>query len=393
MKIYFKNRSSANALICSLYFWQYTLLLPFMIFMPPTLVVAVFSGFIFMISIFINFRGVKFCKKNFLLLIFVLLLFLFKYIEYPDSYEIILERLFSFITIGLVSLLIGNMPFQLEELESYFLKFSKICFGLIFWIPFFQNFYGRIGYMRFGYAMLPISCILLYQFINEKDGIQKYKYLFLYLISIAELFIWGARGSFVAHMLFVVLVVFFDKSLNAKWMRKIILLGSTVLIIFFESIVRFVWNLFRVLGISAYSVNKLVMQLYQGVEAASSGRDTIWSKALDVVNSHPFVGGRMDYIQIEMGYDYYHNILLEIGADFGLIVLAFFLVYVFFMFKNCIWKRTQREMILIVLFAVAFGRLFFSSTFWKRPEFWILLSIYHSKVLKAEKQEVVEEGK
>ena len=100
----------------------------------------------------------------------------------------------------------------------------------------------------------------------------------------------------------------------------------------------------------------------------------MYSKALEKIKLSPWIGNPMSLD--ETGGEYAHNLFLQVGEDLGviaIIVLVFFLLYA--LYKIVTEKYTFEERMLIaVLFSTSIGRLLFSSTLWRRPEFWMLVS-------------------
>ena len=77
-----------------------------------------------------------------------------------------------------------------------------------------------------------------------------------------------------------------------------------------------------------------------------------------------------------MGGLYPHNILLEIAVEFGILgILIFSIILV-----TIIIKLFRLDLFSFfpyaALFSICFGRLMVSSTFWSRPEFWLIVSVF-----------------
>ena len=132
------------------------------------------------------------------------------------------------------------------------------------------------------------------------------------------------------------------------------------------------------IGIGSYAIAKYRMQMRGGWEFASSGRAARYSRAIDSIKEHPWFGNSLED-SLQDG-EYVHNLFLQVGQDLGVIILIAFVVLLLFICFRMLSKNTVQDnkIVLCILFSISIGRLLFSSTLWKRPEFWLMLFFYFS---------------
>lgn len=254
---------------------------------------------------------------------------------------------------------------------------------------FFENLIIKSsGYMAFGYHLLPVIIIYIYFFIKYK------KYLTLLLIAINSflLIIYGNRGASLSLIIFLILSYFiFNKNKYTKILM--IFLSSNFLLVSFiykNTIKNFLINIslffLKELNIRSYFLSKLILFLNKGLASSSSGRNIIYSNAIELGNQNWLLGngiGKFRYI-----YETYpHNIFLEIYVQFGslgIIILCYFFYKVLYL----LLKDKINKELLLLLFILAIPRLILSSSFWERPEFWGLIGcIRHFNILRKGKNE------
>ena len=251
-------------------------------------------------------------------------------------------------------------------------KISAITFVTLCFLP-IGNLDLFDGYMRYGYALLPVVDIFFFKVVEKKE--KRIFNIILYSVALVEMFIFGARGCLFAHALFVFFICFSIYRPQSKLMIKTFI-GGCGLIVFYnlEFILVYLKQAFNNMGYHVYAIDKYLLQLENGFEDASSGRDVLWNDALEVMSQHPFFGG-----DISGRDEYYHNFFLQLGAEFGWIVLILVGIAIIVMIAK-IWKLKDKykKYVFFLIFSIAFGRLLFSSSYWLRPELWLLIGMYFS---------------
>ena len=364
--------SEFNGKLFALFFFQFSILIPFTQFMDIKILVAFVSGIISLLLLLKN-KILVFKKKVLLLYLCLVLLFLVKYLLGQANGEVIL---FSFAYITPVVWLF-LFPFNRSCCVKAMFFLSKINFLLLVTLPFTTGL--AESYMRFGYGMLPsviMSFVELAHYSSEKittiDLKEKCIEIFdliIILIGGLEMLIYGARGSTFAFLLFVVIDYLIFKKVSLLYTCALFLF-SLFLYSNLEFILDYLERITNRLGIFSYAIFKFKAQLMYGFDSASSGRAFLYTHAINEILQYPIFGGTLSTDEV-----YVHNLFLQVGTDFGvfaIIILILFTLYVLYLIgKKDIVK--EEKLLLLIFFSLSYGRLMFSSTIWQRPEFWILV--------------------
>ena len=365
-----ERRMNRNAKIIALFIMQYSFLIPVMQFINSTIVVGVFSMLLLTVLLFTNNLG----SVNWRILAFYSLLVLLFAIKFFLG-EATVSSIGFVVLFTLPAVCLMLFPFDYSVCIDCLVSISRISFCLICLIPFFFDY----NYMRFGYGILPIVIMMYIDLVyrREKNG-KKTKDLFrmidigILVIGFAEMLLYGARGCLVALIIFVAM----DRILINKThiiRNSILFLLVIIIILNIVPILDTVEKIAENLGIYSYSITKFKMQLAGGFEYAASGRVSIYNQSLERIQAHPFFGGMID--MDESGGDYAHNLFLQTAEDFGIpamIILVLFIVYILIVIGQKRGTITEKSL-LMLLFSMSIGRLLFSSTLWRRPEFWMLV--------------------
>lgn len=367
-----------NTIVVLLFLFQQGLLLPFSGFISIQVLMSIFSALL--ISYLIITNSIKININTIIIATIPLALLAFKLpfeppIELEEESSVASRLFLGFLTMGLSGIMIGSLQISNQEFIRIGNKIAWMNFIFIGIIP-FTSMYGfnqntLVEYMRFGYAMLPTVLFSYYALLNSKS----FSNLFLFILSILELIVFGARGSFASFLAFAALYFIFFSNLRRRW--KISL--SVALYIVFLSLSRLIGLMsyaMERLGVSTYSTEKYIA-LIEGEDLAStsSGRDMLYSIAWEKFMDSPIVGTPLNTCKEITGFDYYHNIFLDILANFGIFIFLFFCIFLIVKFYRA-YCSNQKEIqaTFLILFIIPFGRLLLSSSFWLRPEFWLYLS-------------------
>ena len=373
---------NANETLSALYFLQFS----FLVFLSPltsfNAIIAVSSAMLVAMFVLINIRH-RLVIPNpayLVLLLFPVLFIMVKTLCFPQDFDANLGVAIDFVTICAVSLTVGIFPFGTKEFLSKIESYAIPVFVSLMCLP-FLGIAKFGGYMRFGYAMLPI-CNLFLVCLLVQDHKQKCIKACLYLIALFEMVVFGARGALFCHLLFALLYFVFIATNRKYFILKCVLLMIGLILSFnLEPILLFLKTVLNSFGLKTYAINKYILQLNEGVFAASSGRRYLWDIGLNQIKQHPFWGGTLSFKSIasNSSQSYYHNFFIQLAAEFGipLALLAIGLIIKMFV-KVCKYGDNDSKCVFFILFSISFGRLLFSSTYWARPELWLLLGMYCS---------------
>lgn len=377
----FLNKSKASSLIVVVFFFQYGLMIPLTILFGSQLPIVLSTIMLLVFGFLL--KNFFLTKKTFFLFALPLCLLIFKLpFEYETiqsfSYNIIkdgdigAEMIFSFLSIGISGILLGSLKFSYAHFLKLGLIVAWINFIILFFVPFTDLYNEVVNYMKFGYTLLPTVLIsFVFLFINKKKSS-----FILFFISFADMVIFGSRGSLLTFILFALFFIYFNSKVSFKTKLVIVFL-LTFISAFLKSILEFILETAESYSLYSYALIKY-LNLLDGSSLAStsSGRDEIYSSAISRIYSSPFWGSPINSCFVDTGSAYYHNVFLDIIVNFGVIIFVLFLFYILSVIYRVISiKNYSLFTTFFIIFFVSFGRLLVSSSFWQRPEFWLLMGI------------------
>lgn len=371
-------RYQKNNWLLALFIFQFGFLQPICVLLKTQLPVVLFTFFLLGYSVTNNRFSIN--KKAVCIIFTVLLIFVFDLLLFYERVDEILNVLTQFLLKCGPAIYIASLKFDNNNLFEPFEKCALLNFGALCVFPLF-SWQNQIGYMRYGYAMLP-SVIVFYLCVEKYNKMKRFRFLILFGISAIEMILFGNRGTILCFAIFIVLRILYGK-LNYKIKGLLIIGIFFVIYIMMETqmVMNIIDYIYNSLNIQTYSLMKLKKMLLEGISSASSGRDVLYKMAIDVFRKKPIIGNGVAFsFYINNGVAVApHNIVLQLLVEFGMLGLGVFLVfsiymgYKYFMFRN----QTSSDLFVCItmLLAVAFGRLLVSSDLWQRPEFWILITM------------------
>ncbi len=271
-------------------------------------------------------------------------------------------------SIGTLGLLVGSSRIDLRYCERYLKVLMYICFVLsIIYLALIRG--NFLLSMRFGYALLPSTIAFLYFYFKER----KVLYLLLLFLSLVLLMAWGSRGA----LLVIILYLFLNLIKKQNWLLLIVF--SLVIIVSWGFLMQLLEDfLYMVADLTGARKIESLLKLVSGdVEMleASSGRDVLYRHSIQLFMEKPF-GCGVGFWSVDpiMNGLYPHNVFLQIATELGIIGLIVFVVGLIITIVRLFRLQNDAFLFLGMLFSIVFGRLLVSSTFWERPEFWLLLS-------------------
>lgn len=329
-------------------------------------------------------------RTNLFILVFVPLILLLVKIpfEYPvsnSSGEIAINSLFAFITIGLSGILLGTIKIDADKFIRYGYIWSWIVFFLIGAVPFTSMFTSREGgidYMRFGYAMLPVS---MFSFVILNTSTKKIVPFTLLVLSFTEMMIFGARGALLSFFIYV-FISFFAITKEKKGLKVSLIAISGLLIALLPYIILGIESILKKHHIFSYALVKYSRIFETGFESSMSGRDILYKSAINRIIESPIFGSPLNSVFVDFGRGYYHNFMLEIAVGFGIPIALFLIGYLVLTSINALRHESQiSKYVFFLLMTIPIGRLLVSSSIWYRPEFWFFISYslnYRYRVLQ-----------
>lgn len=355
-----------NGILIACFLFQYSLLIPVMGYINPTILVAVAGLLIDFLVLLYNYRK----NLNMKVILFAVLMVLVLSLKSLIDAEGDMTILFYFSAIAGPAVIVFLYDFDRTTFFDWGYKLAIINFVINCLGPVLPNY----SYMRFGYGM-TVTVIFLYIQIRRFPKRPKLVLtvdLAIMTITIFEILMYGARGAFFVLLLFFALDIFFVQ--HKKTFRNFFLLGiGAILYLNLLPIILAFESFSHKVGVYSYSITKFRIQLVQGWVSSDSGRSYYYRAAIEKIKRRPVFGNPID-LGIDEG-DYVHNIFLQVGQDLGLIALGVLVAFLVFVLLKLLNQNVVSEdkMMLTVFLSVSVGRLLFSSTLWKRPEFWMLV--------------------
>jgi hypothetical protein len=367
------NIEKENSLIFVLFLFQYGLMFPFNLILGSQYPIMVFTALLLIYLILKN--RIKFNLKIILLLFVPIIFLLFKIpFETNDSSgaHIGINYLSSFLTIGVSAILIGSLKFSHKNFFKYGYIICWINFLFFCFIPLTSYYGNEVNYMRFGYGILP-TVIFSYVYMFQKKNFLSS--MLLFIISFFLLLIFGARGAFLSFLFFFSAFTFLFSPIRKRF-KLFLLLVLSIIILKIKSIIIFFISIVTGYNFNSYSLTKFVNYLDgNSFASTSSGRNEAYAKAVLDLTESPFFGLPLNTSYKSTGLIYYHNIFLDIGVNWGLIILFLFVLSLFFfIYKTIKTSNNSIQLVFLILFCLSITRLFVSSNYFERPEFWLLFS-------------------
>lgn len=295
------------------------------------------------------------------------------------SQEVIYFLVFG-ITAGLI--MIVNCNYKLVWKYSLRVSIGYLIYYFLFFRSSFKesNLYWS-QQMGVAYGVLILVVIsMVFLFYNDVYYFSKIEKILAFIVLVLGSYIiffdCGTRGA-----MFAVIVALAAMSIaKVRLFYKILIsvLGAIILAIFLLNLKEIVYYFYSILKeneITIAGVTKAI-NLFNTTADFSNGREELYKMAWEMFINSPIYGHGIGYYYKMTQLSYPHNIILQLLIEFGLIGTIVFLyliirdvVVIFFINRN----RNQEMVLHVVLFLITIPLLFFSSSYWLLPSFWIYL--------------------
>ena len=242
-----------------------------------------------------------------------------------------------------------------DQSASYF---AATCFFVDFYLLRYDKLYNKFSFLdNRWYRILKIS-------------------LLPFLIVVT--FFSGGRGA--ALSIFICLIVNIDylKEIPVRyWLKGVVIVLILLMIVIF--------GLGKLSADYSDLFERNFERIYSLIEggkidtSASSGRDKIWSDAINTWEKSPLIGyGLFSYL--DHFYIRPHNVFLEILLQGGLVLLTIFLLFLLLAtYKYKRMKRQDRRQVFLMPFVLySSTMLLVSGSYWFEPFFWFCFTYIYS---------------
>lgn len=305
-------------------------------------------------------------------------------VHFPNNMEYITPLYIYFFALVVLSKLIQTDYIRVESLIDKSIFVSRILAPII--IVSRLVFPEGLNYMAFSDAIsLPCALLVASGYSGKRLD------MYLGLISLVSVLLFGGRGSLLSLLLLYGMLVLFNRAKGEKInpVYIVLIIAAPILFEFVQMFVDF--------------SNSRTMQLFVSGEIGyDSSRSIIYEYLIQSLALNPIsgIGMRGDRAVLESfnlgesNVAYAHNVILEILLTFGVIigiVITVFLLYLF------VWKLLLKQMdiklkgLLLSFFTVSFLQLMTSRTFLTETDFYILIFMlvnitYYNRELLFEKK-------
>lgn len=317
------------------------------------------------------------------------IIFLLNYIFFIENRIYLKNIIFPYFFICLPSLIYSYSINDWTTLKSIMKKTSIIVFiaGSIIGIMVFTKVIsiGRYS-MPLSYYMLLPSVVYINEFLDSFN----IKSIFIALVSLLIILALGSRGPIMCVGVFVILkVINIRKKINYKVLSIFFIIIAFIFIgiFYFNVILENLYNLLLEFGIRSRSI-----ELFLTDDIYLSGRENIYGDVIQGIKSNLIFGIGLLGDRTVTGGRYTHNIIIEIVANFGIIiggVLVLLLVIV--SCKTLFSKNKKLSSFIAMWFSIGVVHLMVSSTYLTDYKFWIYLGLAlkatknnHERIMKYE---------
>ncbi len=218
--------------------------------------------------------------------------------------------------------------------------------------------------MMYGTTLMPSLSVLLASIIIKSNN-RNILYCSVYLVSLILLIIYGNRGALICHLIMIGLWlwIYFDKGSIVKKniIFTVVLIVGFLLNFYFLDIAYFLAQLiiYNFTDGIPYAIENYINYFILGesLDSFSSNRVAIWELAIESIKENFFFGNYIGFIH-EVASSC-HNILLEIMADYGILVFCAFIIFLFICIRNeYSFARHEYKYIMMLLISVSCIQLF-----------------------------------
>lgn len=352
------------------------------------IIMAVIGGF----SAFLK----KIRIRNLIFLLVVMLVYGISMYANEDTRKFALDNAPRFFGSCLPLFLIGltidkKTPISIFVVLAYIALFFHVLFLSILGMGVDSEGKERIDAMSESYALLPFTCLLLYNALSRKGLIH-------WAIAMIAVFVnmsYGTRGPIICMVFFLaVYLILFKHYKNDVLVKIIVGIVAFVIFSFSNEIALSLSLISEQMGLSTRAFDSIVEQRMMDINE-SSYRDIIWGNVLNTLqNNKIYLDFNLFVDRIHNGFSvqYVHNLELELLCDFGFIgggVLIFLLfVFVIRAFMNN-WN-TEASILLLVYFTSSIMQLQFSNSFLECSVFWLFLGMCATMKREGKKMAIIK---
>ena len=400
MRLKFESPKAFNLLV--LLIWIQTILLSYIraIIMRIPIIGSYpdhLIGFVYAILIVMALKEIKIRKKDFLIMIFVVMLYLLQWLIYQDRTEFLdryaLDFLLGILPLYFIGANLGASEDQRETInQMYILSIITIVASIVY-----RYFFGTPmdeiaslyeGSMDQAYKLLPHCCLVAFYAIKRTNIIN----VVLTIIGGIYLLMLGTRGAALLYLILIALLLIMGN--RSKWFiaRTVAVSGGIALFIsssWYESAILWFYQKAQQFGLSVRIFDKLL----SGSASQSSGRDVIREKLFAAIRENPFFGHGLCSDRI-IANSYAHNVAIELWVEFGVVIGSILLLAcILILLKGYLSSATDemKGLVLVLIFS-CFLKLFLSGSYLDERLLFFLLGLCVANIRRKRNVQVEASG-
>lgn len=336
----------------------------------------IFITIILLTGMIMCFPRIRIAKNVIILNVFLLVLILASYFYYGCAAEISV-LLQNYIVWGLGVTIIMMQKYDLKVVLDFcfYVSTATIICELL------TNAHVAYEPMTWTYSIFPCVASVVVHFLYCRfDGIVKKIFYIPGLIMLIKFIAFSNRGGIVslAVLLYLVSIKTIntkDLKLRNKTMLNIILLIILIcIVVFYEQIIGFLFDIANSNGYKISSLNKMYRLIQEG--NITNNRSELYEYAINGFKASPLWGKGIGAFSVNHG-GWTHNFVLQILYEGGLLLFAAIiipLIRIVFLFLKGTNIDAYRYSFFVLLFCTSIPRLLFSTELWNTQAFWMLLA-------------------
>ncbi|MBB6698254.1 O-antigen ligase family protein [Clostridium algidicarnis] len=246
-------------------------------------------------------------------------------------------------------------------------------------------------FMPASYQLLLCACLHMNELFRNKKRRNKIICIALVVVEATLIFLYGSRGPLLCLAVFLIIKVMVEVWHN-KGARRWALIGTITVILFivnYNSIINSVNNLLIQKGITSRTFSQLLSKSIMD----DSGRSIFMNGAIELIKKNFLIGtGASSDVKL-LGGQYVHNIFLELGVNFGIILGGAISLWIVVKHIQALFlERGLKKDLAIILTACGFIMLMVSGTYLQSIYLFMFMGLMTNKGRQEQTVNVVIDG-
>lgn len=302
-------------------------------------------------------------------LFLIYLFYIGNYLLFPQNNKYFLETsvyilLFIYLPVGTLVVRKITDWIGFFDVFKWFSIIAVLC-GVFITMPSHVDILADFfSYMDFSYFIIPFigGCYIAFR----RNRYCKWIFLFMTLLGIFEILIYGARGAVLFLLLFIVLFELFDERKKSLFKSIVFTLSLLIIWQFLPLVVE------ELSHIPELSNSRFLTKMMDSELLESQGRNIVYLNAENRLSSMGLeVAGLFGDRQYNDGFwphNYFYEIWMQMGWIFGTIII----IATLSLFYKSIWK-TKWSSIALFFIVIFFGRYIVSGSYAIEGGFWFMI--------------------